>query len=298
MGSEVKLDLSFEVARARLMSLARDGWLSSASEDACAAGVTGLARVGALGLSREVRVQARELTERDGLAGLAIRWEVAGPGGGLFPVLDADITVHLAVNEQGTLLTLAGAYRPPLGALGEVLDRAILHRVAAAAVRNFLSRVAAALAGQPGLAAANAGLIRLPWAPWKPLRAQLSVTTSSRRDEVASAEEDATGNGSGYPEAGQHRGAGPVGARGRGRHHVKEHGGIEEPVARVDDGPEVARRQYPPTAPASTPASHCPSGSSPQCPARPPAAAPQPHGRGPPRPRARVSGRPVGAVPA
>src|SRR5215470_19420068 len=91
VGDEVTLDVSFAVARARLANLTRGGLLASASEDAYALGVTGLSRVGALGLSREVRVQARELTERDDSAGLAIRWEVTGPGRGLFPVLDADV---------------------------------------------------------------------------------------------------------------------------------------------------------------------------------------------------------------
>jgi len=38
--------------------------------------------------------------------------------GGLFPVLDADITLTPA-GEQTTRLALAGVYRPPLGRLGE-----------------------------------------------------------------------------------------------------------------------------------------------------------------------------------
>jgi hypothetical protein len=164
VGDEVALDVSFAVARARLANLARGGLLPSASEDAYAAGVTGLSRVGALGLSREVRVQARELSERDGSAGLAIRWEVTGPGRGLFPVLDADIRL-LPTGEQATLLTLAGAYRPPLGAVGEALDRAILHRVAAATIRNFLSRVAADISRQPDQAEAGTGPFPMPWAP-------------------------------------------------------------------------------------------------------------------------------------
>jgi hypothetical protein len=164
VGDEVGLDVSFAVVRDRLATLARGGWLSSASTDAYGLGVAGLSRVGALGLSREVRVQARELAEREGSAGLAIRWEVTGPGGGLFPVLDADITVHPA-GEETTLLTLAGAYRPPLGAVGQALDRAILHRVAAATIRNFLNRVAADITGQPGRADAETSPSPLTWAP-------------------------------------------------------------------------------------------------------------------------------------
>jgi len=36
----------------------------------------------------------------------------------------------------------AGIYRPPLGALGAGLDRAVLHRVADATARSLLVRVA------------------------------------------------------------------------------------------------------------------------------------------------------------
>ena len=91
MGDEALLDVSFTAARARLADLARGGLLLSAAEDAYGQGITGFVRVGPAGLSRLVQMQIRELAERDGRAGLAIRWEVTGLGGGLFPVLDADI---------------------------------------------------------------------------------------------------------------------------------------------------------------------------------------------------------------
>jgi hypothetical protein len=77
-------------------------------------------------MSKLVRVQVRELAWTDGSAGLTVRWEATGPGGGLLPVLDADIRLAPA-GEDVTLLTMADAYRPPLGPLGDVLDRAILH---------------------------------------------------------------------------------------------------------------------------------------------------------------------------
>jgi hypothetical protein len=167
VGDEVVLDVSFTIALARLVSLSRGSLLERASEDAYGAGLTGLMRAGALGLSKLVRVQVRELAERDDSAGLAIRWEATGPGGGLFPVLDADIRL-LPASEQAAVLTLAGAYRPPFGSLGEALDRAILHRVAAATMRNFLGRVAAAITGQPGPAEAGTGPFPLPCAPETP----------------------------------------------------------------------------------------------------------------------------------
>jgi hypothetical protein len=155
VGDETLLAVSFTAARARLANLTRGGLLLSASEDAYGQGITGLVRVGPSGHSRLVQVQIRELAERDGFAGLAIRWEVTVLGGGLFPVLDADIMLAPA-GPRSTLLTLVGAYRPPLGSLGEALDRTILHRVAAATIRNFISHVAAGITGHPGPAETRA----------------------------------------------------------------------------------------------------------------------------------------------
>jgi hypothetical protein len=148
VGDEVMLDISFPSARARLDSLTRGGLLISASDGAYHEEITGLMRVGPAGFSRLVRVQFRDLPERANTAGLALRWEVTGPGGALYPVLDADLEL-IQAGPQSTWLTIAGAYRPPLGALGEALDRAILHRVASATIRGFLSRIAAGLLARP-----------------------------------------------------------------------------------------------------------------------------------------------------
>jgi hypothetical protein len=143
VGDEVWLEVGFAIARERLARLSESGALFGPSEVAYGPSLT---RVGAAGVSKLVRVQARELSWTDTTAGVALRWEATGAGGGLFPVLDADLT--LAPDGMGTVLRLAGAYRPPLGLLGQALDRAILHRVAEATIRIFLARVAAQLAGQ------------------------------------------------------------------------------------------------------------------------------------------------------
>jgi hypothetical protein len=152
VSDEVILDVSFAVARARLASLTWNDLLRGASEDAYGAGITGLARVGAApGLYKVVHVHVRELAKKDDHAGLAIRWEVSGPVGGLFPALDADITLAPAA-DQASLLALAGVYRPPLGAVGIALDRAALHRVAAATIRSFLGRLATGITSLAGAA--------------------------------------------------------------------------------------------------------------------------------------------------
>jgi hypothetical protein len=72
---------------------------------------------------------------------LPLRWEASGAAGRLFPVLDANLVLTPS-GESAATLALNGAYRPPLGSLGEVLDRAVLNRAAAATVRSLLARVA------------------------------------------------------------------------------------------------------------------------------------------------------------
>lgn len=125
--------------------MASDGWLTEISEDAYDSGLSGLIRVGPLGdvpgMSKLVRVYVRELRTRQDSAVLTFRWEATGPTGGLFPALDADITLTSA-GQDTSLLTLNGAYRPPLAALGAGLDKMILGRVATPTVRSLLGRVA------------------------------------------------------------------------------------------------------------------------------------------------------------
>jgi len=150
---EIRLAAEFAVARDRLAALAHSGSLLTAAQAASDGpgtgdGSTGLARVGPLGplrgLSRIVEVRFGELAAHGGSVQLALRWEVAGPGGGLFPALDADIMLA-EIDDQATTLTLTGVYRPPLGSVGAGLDQAILHRVAEATIRDFLGRVGAAI---------------------------------------------------------------------------------------------------------------------------------------------------------
>jgi hypothetical protein len=144
---EVPIDVGFEVARERLANL--DSWFLTASDHAYGEGIAGLARIGPRGstpaMSRLAEIRFQSLATDDGRPGLALRWEARGPGGRLFPVLDADLTLTPA-GDNAALLTLAGAYRPPLGGLGAELDRLLLHRVGEATIRNFLERVATALA--------------------------------------------------------------------------------------------------------------------------------------------------------
>jgi hypothetical protein len=147
LADQVILDADFDAARAALARLAVGCAIFGSAQDAYEGATGGSARVGVAGISRLVRVQTRDLAGTTDSAGLAIRWEADGSGSRLFPVLDADVRLAPA-GEHLTLLTLTGSYRPPFGRPGEVVDRAIMHRVATATVRKFLANMAVVLTRQ------------------------------------------------------------------------------------------------------------------------------------------------------
>ncbi len=152
VADQVLLDLSFGAAAARLTEVAHGGLLTRVSQGAYGDGVSGLARVGprgaAPGVSKLVGVHLLDVAVRGESAVLPLRWQATGPGGALFPALDADIALTPA-GEHATRLSLAGAYRPPLGPMGAGLDKAVFHKVAQATARSLLTRVADALTHPP-----------------------------------------------------------------------------------------------------------------------------------------------------
>jgi hypothetical protein len=146
---QLSLQVGYPVAQARLAQLARRAYLVGASRDAYDEEGQALIRVGpfgpARGTSRLVRVRFTELVTRGQCSHLTMRWDAVGPGGELFPALDADITIE-ADGQRTTKMTLDGAYRPPLGWLGAGLDRMLLSRIATVTARRFLASVADAIA--------------------------------------------------------------------------------------------------------------------------------------------------------
>ena len=62
----------------------------------------------------------------------------------LFPSLDGDLEV-MPIGGETTQITLMGRYDPPLGGVGQRLDKMLLHRLAETSVRSFLTRLAAVL---------------------------------------------------------------------------------------------------------------------------------------------------------
>ena len=154
VSQERVLPVSLAAASARLARLS-DGWFQDASQAVYQDGVAYLMRVGpagaAPGISRLVRIRLTEPALRVGMTTIGLRWEATGVTGALFPALDADIrlTEDDEAGEDAVRVTLTGSYRPPLGALGDRLDRLILHTVATATLSTLLDRVAAVLESTP-----------------------------------------------------------------------------------------------------------------------------------------------------
>jgi hypothetical protein len=107
VGHEIPLGVSYPEARAGLVRLTHGGWLSDASGGAFCEGLAGLVKVGPLGdmpgASKLVRVLMLEPVERDGSLTLSLRWEATGAMGRLFPVLDANIILIPAGENQSQL---------------------------------------------------------------------------------------------------------------------------------------------------------------------------------------------------
>lgn len=144
---EVTIAASFQLAAARLTHLVTGGGLDGLSEAAYEGGLT-LLRVGPFGavrgLSKLVRVRFLEPVRHGATLTVPLRWEATGVTGELFPVLDADLILAPDGGDKSRL-ALTGSYRPPLGAAGMALDKAIMNRIATATFRSMLESLASAI---------------------------------------------------------------------------------------------------------------------------------------------------------
>lgn len=79
----------------------------------------------------------------DGRVMLPVSWATAG-GPPIFPKLAGTIHVEPA-GQTETRVTLNATYDPPLGKLGALLDRALMHRLAMMTMVDFVDRIVLAL---------------------------------------------------------------------------------------------------------------------------------------------------------
>jgi hypothetical protein len=100
--------------------------------------------------SKTVEVSLAPLRLRGDSFVMSFRWSSVG-GAALFPILEGELDLA-PLGDSQTVLQVHGQYDPPAGSLGRHLDRLVLHRVAEATVRAFLTRACSAISDATGYA--------------------------------------------------------------------------------------------------------------------------------------------------
>lgn len=139
----VELALPFEAVEAGLLD-DPSRWMPGMLEAAEDRGHRLLAEVG-LGsegrrIDKKVEIEVGAPQGTASVMALPITWRATGAQW-LFPRLDGDIELA-ALGPARTQLSISARYQPPLGVVGHALDRALLHRVAEATLKDFLEGVA------------------------------------------------------------------------------------------------------------------------------------------------------------
>jgi hypothetical protein len=93
---------------------------------------------------RTAAVGFASVVEEDDGTRVLPRWWEAAEQPWLFPTFDGGLEVR--PDDGGTQLRLEGRYRPPLGAAGALVNRAVLNRAATASLEALLDRLTARLA--------------------------------------------------------------------------------------------------------------------------------------------------------
>lgn len=145
-----------------VLGVLRDvGWLEETVLEAGRAGKAADAMLRAdlgrgpvnVGVGARVHLEVGEPVSLHDRTVVPLTWEAAGfPG--LFPVMDAVVEVRRR-GRSGSHVLFWGRYDPPLGRLGELLDRAIAHEVAEATVEHLLDLFEGHLSASPEERAAS-----------------------------------------------------------------------------------------------------------------------------------------------
>jgi hypothetical protein len=141
----VDIPMPFERAERALLKMP-ESWLPGIARDADDHGERLLYEIGfgtGVRVHKQVEVKLREPIKTRNRTLIPLSWTATGASG-LFPSLEADLELG-GMGPARCQLSLSARYRPPFGSLGQVVDRALLHRVAEATVRDFVQRAAASL---------------------------------------------------------------------------------------------------------------------------------------------------------
>ena len=140
----VEVPYPFEVAEEALLR-APSEWAPGLARSADRKGTALLLEVGFdfdgnRRLEKEVEIDIGQPVRLESRTVLPMTWKATGAQG-LFPMLEGDLEVA-ALGPNNTQLAVSAQYHPPLGIVGRVMDRALLHRIAEATVKDFVDRMA------------------------------------------------------------------------------------------------------------------------------------------------------------
>ena len=139
----IDVGLPFELVETTLLD-APERWLPAIASDAESKGNRLLTEVGfdagRMRVEKGVVVEVGAAQTLGGKTILPMTWTPGNPSR-LFPKLEADIEVS-EFGAERTQLAISARYRPPIGLVGRVVDRTMLHLVAEATIKDFLDRVA------------------------------------------------------------------------------------------------------------------------------------------------------------
>ena len=139
----VEVDLPFERVH-DILRTGPAGWIPSLIEDPSGRLLCTISVNFGGHLRRQAQLGIGAVESGEGWAIVPVSWRAADADV-LFPVFAGEL--QAAVLPEGRCeLDLVGSYQPPLGPVGELVDRLVLHRVAGQALSRFLERVAGQVA--------------------------------------------------------------------------------------------------------------------------------------------------------
>jgi len=97
--------------------------------------------IGKRRIGRQIDVSVGQPRKTSGATLVPISWQAASASW-LFPALDGQLEIA-ALGATTTQLGLSATYDPPLGLVGKIADRALLHRVAEVTIKDFLEALGA-----------------------------------------------------------------------------------------------------------------------------------------------------------
>ena len=141
------------------------GWLPELVQATSRWGTDLVSRVGlSVGghrVDREVNVRVFALYRLGDTSVIPIAWHPSVESS-MLPSLEGDIELS-PLGDDRAQLAISASYRPPLGWLGAVSDRALMRRVAEATIKDFLDRVAGRLEANLAQAESDsAGITAIP----------------------------------------------------------------------------------------------------------------------------------------